>query len=97
MAVRKLPGIKWSQGNRCWYLAMTNEAISHIKSGLKDTPNIDARILKSYIEKSKVVAATLPQNKIQTSPPPPRSVAWTICDANLIECKIFVEQLTLRR
>ena len=75
---------------------MTNEAISQIKAGLEGIADIDARILKSYIEKSKVVAATLPVNKTQTSLPLPPSAAWTLCDANLRELKKFVEQLALK-
>lgn len=56
--IKKLPGIKWSQANRCWYFPLDNNYYSKVYSVLKGKVEFDISLLKEYLEKRKRIATT---------------------------------------
>src|SRR5579871_1733844 len=58
VAVRKLPGSKWSQTNKCWHVPLTRDSYCHIKTSLSEKALLDASPLRTYLQKRKQVAAT---------------------------------------
>ncbi len=55
--IRKLPGIKWSQANRCWYFPLDNNSYSKVYSILKGKVELDISLLKEYLEKRRKIAS----------------------------------------
>jgi integrase/recombinase XerD len=75
--VRKLPGVKWSQTNKCWYVPLSKENYNQIYFALKGKADIDKEELQTYLaDKKKKIAlpATVynvikqPKTKILPSP-----------------------------
>src|SRR5687768_455363 len=60
LLVRKLPSVKWSQTNKCWYVPLTKASYNLLKEKLQEVSQIDDSVLKTYLEKRKQVTATLP-------------------------------------
>ena len=59
LAIRKLPGIKWSQTNKCWYLPLNKESVASITKTVDKKAIIETSNLKTYLQKRKGIAATL--------------------------------------
>ena len=49
--VKKLPAVKWSQTNKCWYVPLTPDSYNKIYKALSGKAEIDITVLKSYLEK----------------------------------------------
>jgi len=56
--VKKLPGVKWSLTNKCWYFPLDNNSYSKVYSVLKGKVDLDISLLKEYLEKRKRIATT---------------------------------------
>ena len=56
--IKKLPGIKWSQTNQCWYFPLDNDSYSKVYRVLKEKVEVDISLLKEYLEKRRAVAIT---------------------------------------
>lgn len=52
-AVRKVPGIKWSQSNKCWYLLLTKDNYLCFSKMVGGQFEIDNSALKNYLYKKK--------------------------------------------
>ena len=59
-ALRKLPGIKWSQTNKCWWLPLNKGNMAAITKAVDSIAVINSSNLKTYLEKKKLVTGTLP-------------------------------------
>jgi len=102
-AIRKLPGLKWSKTQVCWYTPLTENDYLLIVKHLKDKAHIDNSALKHYLQTKKKVAATLPQPvqamAIENSParkPLALSPAWQLSAENLAALENFVQMLQLK-
>ena len=51
--IRKLPKVKWSQTNRCWYIPLNEIAYKQICNTFNKTVDIDNTALKQYLQKRK--------------------------------------------
>ncbi|OQY96505.1 MAG: integrase [Sphingobacteriales bacterium UTBCD1] len=95
--VKKLHGIKWSQSNRCWYAPLNKESYNEICNNLRVEADLETEELKKYLEKRKLVKATVAAKAvIIRSKPLPATRAWRLSPGNLEELKKFVEQLKLK-
>jgi hypothetical protein len=59
--IRKQPGVKWSQTNRCWYIPLTETPYKLLLGDLKGNAVIDNSPLKQYLEKRKKIQPALPE------------------------------------
>ncbi len=96
VTVRKLPGVKWSQSYKCWYLPQTNDALNQVAASVKGLAKLDTSALQAYIKKDKIVKATLPDIKTKSTKPVSKSAAWNLSALNLTELNRFIEQLKLK-
>jgi integrase/recombinase XerD len=97
LEVRKLPAVKWSQTNKCWYVPLSKESFEHLYNSLKEKATIDTQSLKSYLEKRKAIKATIAVNPRQNiSKTIVYSPAWKISKENLIALERFTDQLKLK-
>lgn len=95
--IRKLPRVKWSQTNKCWYVPLDEIAYKQICSTFNKTANIDNTELKQYLEKRKQVTATIPvPSRKAVSKPVAASPAWKLSKENLAALERFIEQLKLK-
>ncbi len=95
--IRKQPGIKWSQTNKCWYIPLTRESYNAICNTLKDAAVIETGDLKKYLEKRKKIKATIPEKPvINYSKPLTATTAWQLSNENLAALEKFVERLKLK-
>lgn len=99
--VRKLRGVKWSQSNKCWYLALSKPSHAAIKQALADKAVIDDNLLKQYLEKKRQVTKTI----ISASDAPASfkktaaiavSPAWKLSKENIEALQKFIEHLKLK-
>jgi len=55
--LKKQPGIKWSQTNKCWYAPLNKETHSRLIAALKDIVQVEQSALYDYLaEKKKAVS-----------------------------------------
>ncbi|MEI9912855.1 MAG: tyrosine-type recombinase/integrase [Bacteroidota bacterium] len=95
--VKKIPQVKWSQANKCWYVPLDEQSYKGIYKALHGKAELDIIPLKSYLEKRKQVKATLPAATEKTgSTPAAFSPVWKLSKENLLALEKFVEQLQLK-
>lgn len=97
--IKKLPGVRWSQTNKCWYVPLNSESYNSTYKALDGTAELDVTMLKQYLEKrKKVIATTAPsapkQNIVKSVPP--TSPVWKLSGENLEALERFVQQLKLK-
>ncbi len=95
--VKKIPGIKWSHNNKCWYLPLNEPNYILLKTQLKDKADIDNKLLKAWLQKKNLVASTLPAKPATVKT---KSVALTtafdLSSRNLENLNALVQLLTLK-
>ena len=97
--VKKIPGIKWSQGKKCWYLPLSRDSYNCICKALAGKAELDELPLKQYLEKRKRIVAIAPAlmgKKSFFAPAIPSSPVWRLSSENLLALEKFVEQLKLK-
>ena len=96
-AIKKLPGIKWSQHNKCWYLPLSKDNYNAIAHAAKGKATIDNSQLAAWLQKRKQVQATLPPLKKESvAKPITATTAYKLSNDNLIALEKFVQHLTLK-
>ncbi len=93
--VKRLPGVKWSQTKKCWYVPLYETSYNNLYKELRPHVELDTSELKNYLVKRKQVAATLPCEQIVLRPAA-SSPAWKLSKENLGALCRFVEQLKLK-
>jgi integrase/recombinase XerD len=97
-AVRKIPGIKWSQSNKCWYLPLSRPNHTLITTALTGKATINNSQLKMYLQKKKqvttAVATTAVPAKKQTLKI--TGPALNLCAENCTALEKFIQQLHLK-
>lgn len=99
MIIRKLPGVKWSQTNRCWYVPLSRESASAIAAAVGNLATIDNSGLKNYLVKKQAVAATLAEPAklmVAKKIPLPTAPVYQLGKENLDALNQLVQQLTLK-
>ena len=97
--IKKIPGIKWSQTNRCWYLPLSKEHYNQLHVALQAKAEIINDDLKQYLEKREKVNAVGTPARTGTIAKPvsnPGSVAWRLSKENLAALEKYVQQLKLK-
>ena len=95
--VKKLPQVKWSQTNRCWYVPLNPQSYNQLHTALNGKAALDNNLLKQYLEKRKKVVATLPMPpKKIIAKPVAASPAWKLNKENLLALEKFIELLKLK-
>jgi len=98
-AIRKLPGIKWSQTNKCWWLPLQQESVTAIKKAAGSNAEIDSSQLKNYLQKRKLVTATLTNTENKAAPSKATLAAapvYKLSEENLQALQQFIQQLKLK-
>lgn len=108
LAIRKLPGVRWSQTNKLWYMPWGKASYDDIVAALKPLAEIDASELARYLQKKQQVAIA---NQCAETPAPESegyvilpsgqkplvlTPAWQLSPENLQALNQFVERLKLR-
>lgn len=102
--IRKLPGLKWSKTNGCWYMPLTEAGYRQLVKLLAGKAAVDNSQLQAYLQTRVKVAATLPlreepvaagSRKVHTRPLA-LSPAWKLSGPNLSALEQFVRQLQLK-
>jgi integrase/recombinase XerD len=95
--VRKLPEVKWSQTNKCWYVPLDQQSYKGIYKALHGKAELDITALKGYLEKRNQVKATLPSTSEKSvSKPAVMSSTWKLNKENLAALEKFIELLKLK-
>ena len=97
LTVRRLPSVKWSQTNKCWYIPLSPHSYKNVYLELEGKANLDTAALKDYLEKRKRIKATLPvaPGKL-ISKSIVSTVALKLSDHNLAALEKFTQQLKLK-
>ncbi len=69
IAVKKIPGIKWSQTHKCWWLPLSKENYAVIIKATGSKTNIETGALKKYLEKKNKITASKTPAKENASKP----------------------------
>ena len=95
--VRKLPGVKWSQTNKCWYVPLDKSSYSQLTESLIEKANLDTATVAEYLKKRTLVkaVATVSSRK-ESSKAIIASPAWKLSNDNLAALERFTEQLKLK-
>ncbi len=96
--VKKIPGIKWSQTNKCWWLPLGQENHTLITNTIGNHATIDNSLLKVFLEKREQVKAVMIPAAAATKKALPISntPAFKLCPANLAALEKFIQQLQLK-
>jgi integrase/recombinase XerD len=101
-AVRKIPGIKWSQGNKCWYLPLSKPNHTLITTALTGKATIDNSQLKVYLQKKKITATAGQSTAVvktaiaKTAAPKTVPAAINLSAENTNALEKFIQQLYLK-
>src|SRR5215216_508396 len=63
LRVRKLPSVKWSQTNKCWYVPLTEYSCHHTCEAFKEKAIVDSTALTTYLQKRKEIKRTIAVNQ----------------------------------
>lgn len=102
LAIRKLPGVKWSQSKKVWYMPWGKTAYDLIVAALQPLANLDTTTLRHYLNKRSEVKATMlpPQSSAQNvnrrTALPLQTAAWKLSKENLEGLRRFLEELKLK-
>ena len=97
--IRKLPGVRWSQANKCWYIPLNSDSYNHAYKALNGKAELDITLLKQYLEKRKkviVTAASSASKQNMASPVSITSPAWKLSTENLEALNKFIQLLMLK-
>ena len=101
--MRKLPGLKWSKTQACWYIPLSESGYTTLVKHIKDVATVNNSDLRNYLQTKKKVAATIPQPvQSKTAEPMPArkplalTPAWQLSAANLAALESFVQRLQLK-
>lgn len=61
--IKKIPGTKWSQTNKCWYVLLSRENYNAFIKAIGNKATIDNSLLKQYLQRKNKVTSTLPARK----------------------------------
>src|SRR5688500_3449687 len=90
-AVRKIKGVKWSQTNKCWYVALNKEDCEIAMRILKNYANINTTLLHEYLLKKRLVDATLIVSDDKNIRKPVRATnIWKLSMENLHALEKFI-------
>lgn len=97
LLIRKLPGVKWSQTNKCWYVPLNQNSYNYLCEAFKEKGNLDTGAIDDYLKKRKQVEKTIPLSaEKDTSKAIVASPAWKLSNDNLAALAKFAEQLKLK-
>jgi len=97
--IRAIPGIRWCQARKCWYLPLDRESCKKALNALRGKAIPDTAVLRQYLEKRKrimAVAPVLTDRKSTLPAPAPSSPVWQLSRENLLAMEKFIEQLKLK-
>jgi site-specific recombinase XerD len=97
IAVKKIPAVKWSQTNKCWYLPLNKANHSLVTTAMATIATLDNTALKNYLQNKKQVIKTIitiaPAKKI---PVKTTKLAFNLSPENLAALEKFIQQLQLK-
>ncbi len=108
LAIRKLPGVKWSQTHQVWYMPLDKTSYNKIVTAIRPLADIDKNELRAYLQKRKQVAtanAGVKQDSLGGTGMPAAATstksailtpAWNLCPENLEALNRFTDQLRLK-
>lgn len=99
--IRLLPGAKWSQTHKCWYVPLGRESIAHIKTALGAIAEFDAKPLNAYLAKRKKLTATKVQKNnaaapVKSNKPVALTPAWKLSADNMEALNRYMQELKLK-
>ena len=109
--IKKQPGIKWSQTNKCWYILLSREIYDALAKAFSDKAAIDNSLLNQYLQRKNKITASLPaqQQTANTKPcavnpkqqtpntkPFSSPLLQLISKSNMDALAAFVQQLKLK-
>ncbi len=95
--IKKLPNVKWSQTNKCWYIPLKKENYSQLSNALSGKAAVETMQLKEYLTKKKKINSTLTHPlKKNTTKFPLTSPVWKLTKENLTALEKYIEQLKLK-
>jgi integrase/recombinase XerD len=97
-AVRKIPGIKWSQSNKCWYLPLSKPNHTLITTALTGKATINNSQLKTYLQKKKQATAAIATTAVPANKQALKSTspAFNLSTENFTALEKFMQQLHLK-
>ncbi|WP_240410163.1 tyrosine-type recombinase/integrase [Flavisolibacter nicotianae] len=107
LAIRRLPGVRWSETHKVWYMSWGKPSYEQIIAALNSLAQLDTRLLKAYLEKRHDVKQTLVpvrpvgSDHVGFKPAfarklPAHTATWQLSRDNLAALNRFVEQLKLK-
>ncbi|MDB5207316.1 MAG: tyrosine-type recombinase/integrase [Flavisolibacter sp.] len=98
-AIKKLPGAKWTQTQRCWYLPFSRQHYSLLKKAFGAlNVTLEVSALKHYLRQRKVLLPNKGANpqKVVSITQASLLLSTTLCEANLAALGSFLQLLTLK-
>ncbi|MBS1934844.1 MAG: site-specific integrase [Bacteroidetes bacterium] len=89
--VRKIPLIKWSQSQKCWYLPLNKNCYENIRKAVAGFATLDISSLKKYLQNKKQKNATAAIQKVV-----PATAQKKFCKENTEALEKLTEQLKLK-
>jgi len=109
--IQKLPGAKWSQTNKCWYMPLSRGNYDLLSTRIQPAATLDSSQLKNYLERKNKIIATMPavatpvpavKGRPQNTPAPQvakqviQSPLHVVSNHNLDALAQYVQQLKLK-
>jgi integrase/recombinase XerD len=92
--IKKLTAVKWYENLQCWHIPCTEMHYEAMRQALKDLVVIDAKPLKDFLEKRKIVNSI--QKKVGSKKPVSAGQVFVISQHNMLLLQRMVELLQLK-
>ena len=95
-AIRVIPGVKWSQPGKCWWMPMDAASYQAIKKALEGIATLDTTELEQYLSMRKKMKETQPEGSKAAAPARPFQTAkmLQLTEPNMQALGKFIEQQT---
>ncbi len=94
--VKKVPGVKWSQSNKCWYNLLSRENYDALLKAIDNNAAINNNPLKQYLKNKNKLSAATPTEKQAVKPIAFSPSPQLINPQNAGALAAFVQQLKLK-
>ncbi len=94
--IKKIPQVKWSQTNRCWYVPLSRPNYNNLQKKLKDIAILYTEELKEYLVKRKSVQNIQKNSGQKATKIPTNTSLLSVTSDNLEQVELMVKTLNLK-
>src|SRR6266487_5693302 len=94
--IKKIPEIKWSHTNQCWYISCTREHYTYLSNALQNKAIIEKDALRQYLQQRKAIVPVQQQVSVKANTSK-MMITHPLNEENLAAFTAFKNMLALKK